>query len=136
MMKIDHRPILTQDSIQTIEKQKSAVYVCTTELKAENVPVDIFYGDVEHPVSKSRYFGIYHDYMRDGWFIIDGSYVEELDFGLIKDDDTYYYSRYRHDYFTIRNKMIDGGRAYVRSGNHPVYAGKVVDGVLTIADAV
>ena len=41
--------------------------------------------------------------------------IETFTFGMIEHDGKYYYSQHRHDYKVISGKMIDGGRAYIRS---------------------
>jgi hypothetical protein len=47
---------------------------------------------------------------------------------MIEDDGKYYYSQHRHDYKVVGDKMIDGGRAYIRSGTHDVDVFKIQDG--------
>jgi hypothetical protein len=47
---------------------------------------------------------------------------------MIDVDGKYYYSQHRHDYKVIEDKMIDGGRAYIRSGAHDVDVFKIQDG--------
>ena len=47
--------------------------------------------------------------------ITNADIVESLEFGMIEVDSKYYYSQSHHDYKTIGDKMIDGGRAYIRS---------------------
>jgi hypothetical protein len=47
---------------------------------------------------------------------------------MIEVSGKYYYSQHRHDYKVVDDKMIDGGRAYIRSGEHDVDVFKIQDG--------
>lgn len=47
---------------------------------------------------------------------------------MIEVEGKYYYSQHRHDYKVVGDKMIDGGRAYIRSGAHDVDVFKIQDG--------
>jgi hypothetical protein len=48
--------------------------------------------------------------------ITNADKVEEYEFGMIKDkDNNWYYSSCHHDCLFVDGKMIDGGRAYIRS---------------------
>jgi hypothetical protein len=105
----------SQKQLQTICKTKSADYVCDTELN--NNLVSIFYGDVAHPVSGSRYFGLYHNHDKI-LMIIDGSFVEGQTFDAVEaDNGEIIFSRYRHDYRESADGsvFIDGGRDYTRT---------------------
>ena len=60
--------------------------------------------------------------------ITNADMVEELEFGMIKCDGTYYYSQSHHDCKFLENgEMIDGGRRYIRS-SVPTEIFKVKDG--------
>jgi len=39
---------------------------------------------------------------------------------MIEVDGKYYYSQSHHDYKVVEGKMIDGGRAYIRSNGYTV----------------
>lgn len=107
--------LFTPEQIKKIEELRSATYVCETEHK--NVLVDVFYGSTEHPVYKSRYFGLYKS--DDGLMITDGSFVEDIKFtGVKADNGDIIYSRHRHDMRQSPDGSvwIDGGNDYVRSG--------------------
>lgn len=117
-MKIKHEPMFDTAKVEQIYSEKDGVdvkYVCTTDLRASDVPVDVFYRPTPHPVFGNRYFGLYHDHVRGHTMITNADVVEELEFGMIEVDGTYYYSQSHHDYKVIGDKMIDGGRQYVKS---------------------
>lgn len=117
-MNIQHEPLCDTAKVAQIYSEKDGVdvnYVCTTDLNASDVPVDVFYRATPHPQFGNRYFGIYYDNMRDCTMITNADVVESLEFGMIEVDGKYYYSQTHHDYKTVGDKMIDGGRAYIRS---------------------
>lgn len=119
-MNIHHSPIFDQDKIIKHYTEKDGVevkYVCTTDLRASDVPVDVYYRETPHPQFGNRYFGLYYDTVRDHMMITNADIVEELEFGMVVGPDKrYYYSQSHHDYKVLENgAMIDGGRAYVRS---------------------
>lgn len=97
-------------------------YVCTTDLTASDIPVDVFYRDTPHPTFGNRYFGLYY---RDNQLMItNADIVEEFVFGMVtNDNEELEYSQSHHDYRHFKNgNMIDGGRAYIRSSlNVEVY---------------
>lgn len=117
-MNIQHNPLFDTEKVAQIYSEKDAVevkYVCTTDLIASDVPVDVFYRASPHPEFGNRYFGIYHDHFRGHTMITNADIVESFEFGMIEVDGKYYYSQSHHDYKTVGEKMIDGGRAYIRS---------------------
>lgn len=131
-MEIKHPKVFpnTTDEIEAHYSEKDGVevkYVCTTDLRASDRPVDVFYRETPHPEFGNRYFGLYYDQFRDAMFITNADIVEDFDFGMIKDkDDNYYYSSCHHDCIMIEDKMIDGGRQYTRGWGYEMY--KVKDG--------
>lgn len=117
-MNIQHEPLFDTAKIEEIYGRKDRCevrYVCTSDLNASDVPCDIFYRAEPHPNFGNRYFGLYWDTIRDCTMITNADIVESLEFGMIEVDSKYYYSQSHHDYKTIGDKMIDGGRAYIRS---------------------
>jgi len=117
-MNIQHEPMFDTAKVEQIYSEKDGVdvrYVCTTDLRASDVPVDVFYRSTPHPEFGNRYFGIYHDHFRGCTMITNADIVEELEFGMIEVDGKYYYSQSHHDYKVVGDKMIDGGRAYIKS---------------------
>lgn len=113
---INIEPVLfTQTQIEQIENLRKCKYVCSSEHK--DIPVEIFYCEEEHPVSKSKYFALYSS--NEGLMITDGSFIEDQTFdAVIAKNGEIIYSRHRHDYrvSTDRSVFIDGGRSYTRTG--------------------
>jgi hypothetical protein len=117
-MNIEHFPLFDTAKVEQIYSEKDGVdvkYVCTTDLRASDVPVDVFYRATPHPQFGNRYFGLYWDHVRDCTMITNADVVESLNFGMIEVDGKYYYSQSHHDYKVVGDKMIDGGRIYVKS---------------------
>ena len=129
-MNIQHEPLFDTAEVEQIYSEKDGVdvkYVCTTDLRASDVPVDVFYRATPHPEFGNRYFGVYHDHFRRHTMITNADIVEELEFGMIEVEGKYYYSQSHHDYRVVEGKMIDGGRQYIRSsGGAEVF--KIQDG--------
>jgi hypothetical protein len=117
-MNIEHFPLFDTAKVEQIYSEKDGVevkYVCTTDLRASDVPVDVFYRETPHPEFGNRYFGLYYDNVRGHTMITNADIVESLNFGMIDVDGKYYYSQSHHDYKVVGDKMIDGGRIYVKS---------------------
>ena len=114
IMDIKHPYQFDREKVESHYSEKDGVpvkYVCTTDLKASDVPVDIYYRATPHPEFGNRYFGLYHDNIRDHMMICNADIVEDFEFGMIKDsDNNWYYSSSHHDCIFIDGKMIDGGR--------------------------
>ena len=117
-MNIQHEPLFDTAKVEEIYGRKDGCevrYVCTSDLRASDVPCDIFYRAEPHPDFGNRYFGLYWDSVRDRMMITNADIVESFEFGMIEVDGKYYYSQSHHDYKVVENKMIDGGRAYIKS---------------------
>ena len=118
-MNIEHFPLFDIEKVEKIYTEKDGVevkYVCTTDLRASDVPVDVFYRETPHPEFGNRYFGIFYDNFRGCMMITNADVVESLEFGMIEVDGKYYYSQSHHDYKSFADgEFIDGGRAYIRS---------------------
>lgn len=118
-MNIEHEPLFNIEEVEKIYTEKDGVdvkYVCTTDLRASDVPADVFYRATPHPQFGNHYFGIYWDHYRDCTMITNADIVESLEFGMIEQDGKYYYSQSHHDMKVLDNrKMIDGGRIYIKS---------------------
>ena len=85
-MKIQHHPLFDTAKIEEHYTQKDGVevkYVCTTDLTASDVPVDVFYRETPHPTFGNRYFGLYYDRIRDHMMITNADIVESFEFGMI-----------------------------------------------------
>ena len=129
-MNIHHEPLFDTAKIEAHYTKKDGVevkYVCTTDLKASDVPVDVFYRETPHPQFGNRYFGLYYDNVRGHMMICNADKIESLEFGMIEHDGKYYYSATHHDYKVVGGKAIDGGRVYVRS-NGPTTLFQVKNG--------
>tara|TARA_R110000868_G_scaffold44088_3_gene147671 strand:- start:1302 stop:1712 length:411 start_codon:yes stop_codon:yes gene_type:complete len=136
-MDIKHPTIIDKDKVIEIYEAKDGVpikYVCTTDLSRSDVPTDIFYRDSPHPEFGNRYFGLYHHPIDRHLLITNADMVEGFEFGMIKDsDNNWYYSSSHHDCIFIEDKMIDGGRKYIRStGLDGVF--KIVNGEFVNAE--
>ena len=131
-MNIQHSPLFNTKKAEQLYTEKDGVevkYVCTTSTQEDGTfAADVFYRETPHPVFGNYYFGLYHDHMRGHTMITNADTVESFDFGMIESEGKYYYSQHRHDYKVIDDKMIDGGRAYIRSGTHDVDVFKIQDG--------
>lgn len=123
---IKHMQLFDTEKVCELYSKKDGVpvtYVCTSALGDEAQAMDIFYRDTPHPEFGNRYFGLYHNYFSDSIVIANADKIEQAEFGLVEDDDgNLQYSAHRHDYKRFENgNMIDGGRAYIKSGMHPVH---------------
>ena len=117
-MNIKHEPLFDTAKIEEIYGRKDGCevrYVCTSDLRASDVTCDIFYRAEPHPDFGNRYFGLYWDSVRDRLMITNADIIESFEFGMIEVDGKYYYSQSHHDYKVVEGKMIDGGRAYIKS---------------------
>ena len=122
-MNIQHEPLFDVAKVTAHYTEKDGVevkYVCTTDLSASDVPVDVYYRSTAHPTFGNHYFGLYYDRVRDHMMITNADVVESLEFGMIEVDGKYYYSQSHHDYKVVGDKMIDGGRQYIRSSGGAV----------------
>jgi len=129
-MDIKHPNIFEIDKVIEIYEKKDGVdikYVCTTDLLASDRPADIFYRSTPHPEFGNRYFGLYKNHLGQ-LMITNADIVEDFEFGMIKSSDNeWYYSSSHHDCIFIEDKMIDGGRQYIRSqGLEDIF--NIVDG--------
>ena len=117
-MNIQHEPLFDTAKAEEIYSIKDGVdvkYVCTTDLQQSDQPMDIFYRETPHPEFGNRYFGLYWSEVRTSLMITSADVVESLEFGMIEVDGKYHYSQSHHDFKVIEGKMIDGGRAYIKS---------------------
>ena len=115
-MNIQHSPLFNIKKAEELYTEKDGVevkYVCTTDLRNSDIPADIFYRETPHPEFGNYYFGLlWHNGQT---LVTDADIVESFEFGMIEVDGKYYYSQSHHDYKVVGDKMIDGGRAYIRS---------------------
>ena len=133
-MNIQHNPIFDTATVEKLYTEKDGVevkYVCTTAIQQHaEFAADVFYRATPHPEFGNRYFALYQNHWADdaAIMITNADQIENFEFGMIEDaDGKYYYSQHRHDYKVIGDKMIDGGRSYIRSGGR-VDVFKIQDG--------
>ena len=115
-MNIQHESLFDTAKVEKLYTEKDGVevkYVCTTDLKTSDRPMDIFYRATPHPQFGNYYFGILRH--NDQTMITNADVIESLEFGMIEVDGKYHYSQSHHDFKVIEGKMIDGGRAYIKS---------------------
>lgn len=123
-MNIKHPSIFDTAEVERIYTEKDGVpvkYVCTTDVRMSDVPVDVYYRETPHPEFGNRYFGLFVNGKEI--FITNADEVEDMEFGMIQDKDgAWWYSSSHHDCIFIDGQMIDGGREYIRSkGNVTVF---------------
>ena len=120
MVNIHHRPILDTKRVCELYSAKDGVpvtYVCTSALGDEAQAMDIFYRETPHPEFGNRYFGLYHNpsFSSDRTIMItNADKIESVEFGMKEHDGEWHYSQHRHDFYTIGDVSLDGGRAYFR----------------------
>mgnify|MGYP000229722329 FL=1 len=133
-MNIQHSPLFDTAKVEKTYSEKDGVpvnYVCTSAANHGTSAMDIFYRATPHPEFGNHYFGLYTNHFHQDKptvMIANADSIESYEFGMIEDDGKYYYSQHRHDYKVVGDKMIDGGRAYTRSGAHDVDVFKIQDG--------
>jgi len=116
MNNIAHRPLFDTDKVCSIYAKKDGIpvkYVCTSALDQEAQAMDIFYRDTPHPMFGNRYFGLYMS--GDDLMIANADKIESAEFGMKEVGEYCHYSQHRHDFYTVGNVSIDGGRAYFRT---------------------
>lgn len=133
-MNIQHNPRVNIEKAEQLYSERDGVpvkYVCSSAINSyAAVAADIFYRETPHPQFGNRYFGLLYD-IEDRLLITNADKIETLDFDMVEVDGTLYYSRHRHDFYSVKDVSIDGGRAYMRRlGNltHPVKRLRVKDG--------
>lgn len=114
--KVFHRPVLNPKKVCDLYSEKDGVpisYVCTTELNGCNFPIDIFYRSTPHPEFGNHYFGLY--WHQNGHLMITtADSIEDESFECVFVNGQWHYSRYRHDFYSVGDVSIDGGRAYTK----------------------
>lgn len=138
-MSIKHRPHFNTDGVSKYYTERDGVevkYVCTTDLTASDVPVDVYYRATPHPEFGNRYFGLYWDNYRDAAMICNADLVEGYRLDMVKNDDgDYEYSQSHHDYKKFKNgNMIDGGRLYTKTSHGIDASYEVINGELVPVD--
>jgi len=130
-LNIKHEPIFKTDAMAEHYAKKDGVevkYVCTSALGGEAQAMDIFYRETPHPEFGNRYFGMFID-LQDRVMITNADRIDGAEFAMIEDNDgNLHYSAHRHDCKVVDGKMVDGGRAYIRSSGDVVLY-KIRDGI-------
>lgn len=123
-MNIKHEPLFDTKKIADHYTEKDGVditYVCTSALGSEAFAMDIFYRETPHPTFGNRYFGMFRNPHTGLLMITNADKIEDAEFGMIQDvNGDLHYSAHRHDYKVISEKMIDGGRAYVKTNTQVI----------------
>jgi hypothetical protein len=136
-MNIQHEPNFDVGIVTEHYSVKDGVpvkYVCTTDLNASDMPVDVYYRETPHPEFGNHYFGLYYDRVRDHTMITNADIVESLEFGMIEVDGKYYYSQSHHDYKVVGDKMIDGGRVYIKTNQGCDAVMRIINGKFIAKD--
>ena len=136
MNNIAHRPLFETAKVEKLYSEKDGVpvkYVCTSALGEQNFAVDVFYRETPHPKFGNHYFGIYRNHFADDVqvMITNADKIEDLEFGMKEVNGKWHYSQHRHDFHTVGDVSLDGGRAYFRvvgNVNTPTKFFKVKDG--------
>ncbi len=129
-MNIHHEALFDTAKLEEHYSNKDGVevkYVCTSDLRTSDIPMDVFYRETPHPEFGNRYFGVYQHRITNDIFITNADEIESFEFGMIEHEGKYYYSQSHHDYKVVGDKMIDGGRMYIRSSEGAVIM-RIVDG--------
>jgi hypothetical protein len=120
-MNIHHRPILDTNKVCEHYTEKDGVpvtYVCTSALDSEAQAMDIFYRETPHPEFGNRYFGLclFSDNLvkQKQMLITNADKIEDVEFGMKEHNGEWHYSQHRHDFYTVGDVSLDGGRAYFR----------------------
>lgn len=138
-MNIYHRPILDTKKVVQLYSEKDGVpvkYVCTSALGGEAQAMDIFYRETPHLEFGNRYFGLYFRstgplYEQRQLCITNADKIEDLTFDMVEVNDQWHYSQHRHDFYSVGDVSIDGGRAYLKimgNINAPRSTMKVLNG--------
>lgn len=121
MVSIHHRPILDTKRVCEQYSAKDGIpvtYVCTSALGDEAQAMDIFYRETPHPKFGNRYFGLYWSRLwpeqESQLMITNADKIESAEFGMKEHNGEWHYSQHRHDFYTVGDVSLDGGRAYFR----------------------
>lgn len=128
MVNVSHRPMLDIEKVVEHYSEKDGVpvnYVCTSAIGGEARAMDIFYRETPHPEFGNRYFGLYWNTpigAKGMLMITNADKIEDAEFCMVEVDGQYHYSQHRHDFHSVGDISLDGGRAYFRAVgnlNHP-----------------
>ena len=139
MANITHRPLFDTDEVCKLYSEKDGIpvtYVCTSALGGGTQAMDIFYRETPHPEFGNKYFGLYKATgygaaIEPAIMITNADAIESADFTMMEVNGSWHYSQHRHDFYTVGDVSLDGGRAYFRcvgNVNRPTKNVKVKDG--------
>ena len=136
-MNIHHEPLFDTAKVEKLYTEKDGVevkYVCTTAIQEHAAfAADVFYRATPHPEFGNRYFAIYRNPYADNAqiMITNADQVENFEFGMIEGPNGWEYSQHRHDYRSVGECAVDGGRSYIKRVGDlsvPTKYMKIVDG--------
>jgi len=125
-----------REEISKVENLKDAKYLGYWTKKSKSgawsgEPVDVFYQKESHPEG-SNYFGLFR--VGNRVYITDAaSCFSEPIIGVICEDGEVLVSRYQHDYVEKGDRIIDGGRDYIRSSIHPTATVTIQNGEFNVS---
>ena len=137
-MNIKHRPVTNTTKAEELYTKKDGIpvkYVCTSGQGHSTEYGDVFYRETPHPEFGNRYFILFYrrtlEDTEPELRIAGADWIEDEEFAMVEVDGEWHYSRGRHDFHTVGDVSIDGGRAYVHmvgNMNHPTKTFRVKDG--------
>ena len=91
-------------------------YVCTTDLGADNMPVDVYYQSFPHEIYGNQYFGLFRHPIDNSMRIMNADSVLNKIFGMVENDlGEMEYSRSKNDEKQFSNgNLISGGRTHLK----------------------
>jgi hypothetical protein len=129
---------LSSAEIEKIQQLKNATYMGYWAVRTKtgswsDEPVDVFYTpNPDTGKGHTNYFGML--VQNSVLYITEASSAfSEPIAGMPTPDGEVLVSRYRHDYVTKGDRMIDGGRDYIRASMHATVAITVADGEFVIS---
>ena len=140
---IKHFPIFDTKKVINLYTEKDGVpikYVCTSAVQQHaEFAADVFYRETPHPEFGNRYFGLYRNpYAGEAEIMItNADVIESLEFEMVEVGGELHYSQHRHDFHTVGDVSIDGGREYLRlvgNVNVPRKTLKIKDGIFVNED--
>tara|TARA_B100001057_G_scaffold458384_1_gene507582 strand:+ start:847 stop:1251 length:405 start_codon:yes stop_codon:yes gene_type:complete len=133
-MIIHHESLTEPKEVEQYYAQqgKNVRYCCTTELNEPDVPADIFYRDKSVGDSDSRYFGLYWDKNNKQLAMMNADMVEGMQFAMIEHDSNWYYSSTLSDEKKVGEKIIAGGRQFVKGWGFEIY--RIEEGQFILSD--
>lgn len=129
---------LSCSDIEKIQQLKNATYMGYWAIRTKtgswsDEPVDVFYTpNPDTSKGHTNYFGML--VQNSVLYITEASSAfSEPIAGMPTPDGEVLVSRYRHDYVTKGDRMIDGGRDYIRASMHNTVAVTVINSEFVIS---